>query len=99
MMCTMSVVIDDFSGRLPNWATQPGQLYPPNGLPLTGWPSRAEFDALKAEVTALRDLIKAAKTFDEQTGQPDCETAEKVDLLKRIAKLVGVDLSDLIGNT
>jgi len=54
--------------------------------------SRSEFDALKNEVLALRKLLEAAKEFDEQTGQPDCEVDEKVAFIKKIAEFVGVDM-------
>lgn len=55
--------------------------------------SRQEFDALKAELEAVKKLLVAAKQYDKETGQPDCEDAEKVRLFKRLAELVGVDLS------
>lgn len=90
-MCSVSMVISDFQQRWPNAI--------PQQQPLQGYAlgvSRAEFDALKAEVTALRGLLEAAKKFDEETGQPDCEQEEKVALLKRIAEMVGVDISDVL---
>ena len=58
--------------------------------------SREEFDELKKEVTALKELLIAAKNFDEATGQPDCEVDEKVALIKAVAKAVGVDLEDIL---
>ena len=58
-------------------------------------PTRAEFDALKAELESLKKLLAAAKKYDEETGQPECETEEKVALLKKLAQLVGVDLSSV----
>lgn len=57
--------------------------------------SQADFDALKREVQELKKLLQAAKKFDELTGQPHCEIDAKVDLIKKIAKLVGVDLGDV----
>lgn len=59
--------------------------------------SREEFDALRCEVEELKALLLAAKAFDEATGQPDCEMDEKVELIKRVAEAVGVDLEDLFG--
>jgi hypothetical protein len=66
-------------------------------LPLSPPPqvSKEEFDRLKAELEELKKLIKAAKAFDEATHQCDCELDEKTDLIKRLADLVGVDVSDL----
>ncbi len=58
--------------------------------------SRAEFEALRREVQELKKLLLAAKKFDEATGQPDCEVEDKVKLIKAIAKLVGVDLGDVL---
>ena len=58
-------------------------------------PTRFEFDALKAEMVALRSLLEAGKNFDTVTKQPDCEDEDKVALIKRLAKAVGVDMSSV----
>lgn len=92
-MCTMSMIGDD-------WARRSAPDYQKI---FEGWPnhasgpSRAEFDALKAELEALKKLLKAAKEYDAKTGQPDCEMDEKVALIKKFADLVGVDMSDVFG--
>ena len=57
--------------------------------------SKEEFDALKKEVEELKQLLKAAKKFDEETGQPDCHMDDKVDFIKKLAEYVGVDLEDI----
>jgi len=57
--------------------------------------TREEFDALRKEVEELKILLLAAKRFDRETGQEDCEMDEKVRLIKEIAEAVGVDLEDL----
>lgn len=97
-MCTVSAVGDawrqDFPERWPHTYPSSGS----GGINITGV-SRQEFEALKAEVEQLRILLKAAKAFDEATGQPDCEVDEKVELIKRVAEAVGVDLEDVFGNT
>lgn len=59
--------------------------------------SRAELDALREEIKELKKLLKAAKKFDDATGQPHCEMDEKVKLIKALAKMVGVDLGDVFG--
>jgi hypothetical protein len=46
----------------------------------------------------LRKLLVAAKDFDVVTGQPDCEVDDKVALIKRLAELVGVDMSDVFNS-
>ena len=58
--------------------------------------SREEFEQLKRDVAEMKELLIAAKRIDEVTGQPDCEMAEKVDLLRRVAEAVGVDLEDVL---
>ena len=57
--------------------------------------SRQEFEALKLELESLKKLLLAAKEYDAETGQPDCETDEKTELFRRLAQLVGVDLSQV----
>lgn len=59
--------------------------------------TRAEFEALRKEVEDMKALLKRAKEYDERNEEPDCETDDKMDLLRRVAKLVGVDLDDVIG--
>ncbi len=57
--------------------------------------SREEFDRLKKEVAELKKALIKAKLYDAETGQPDCEMEDKVELLKKIAEAVGVDLSEI----
>ena len=91
---------ETFPQKWPNFNPPPDD--PPNPIV---WPvalpqvTRQEFDALKAEIEALKILLQAAKKFDDSTGQPHCEMDEKVELIKRIAKLVGVELGDVFGDT
>jgi hypothetical protein len=96
-MCTMSMVADDYLRRMgptviPGW--QPGQPVTTPFVNIT-LVSRDEFDALKREVEELKLLLQAAKRYDEKTGQPDCENADKLALIKRVAEALGVDLSGL----
>lgn len=90
-MCARSMIMEDF-GRRHDWGL-PYYLPPIPALP---GPSPAEFDALKKELEALRELLKAAKRFDEATDQPDCEDADKVALLRKLADALGVDLSEVL---
>jgi hypothetical protein len=88
------------SGSPPGGGGSPWPTPSPGGA---GWPvvyptpqvSREEFDALRKEVQDALALLKKAKKYDDETGQPDCEVDEKVAALKAIAKLVGVDLSEV----
>lgn len=57
--------------------------------------TKEDLDALRDEVESLKRLLKAAKIYDEETGQADCEVDEKVEFIKRLAKILDVDLEDL----
>jgi hypothetical protein len=91
-MCAVSAVGGYWQSTLPQ---QP--YYPTIVGGGTPGITRSEFDALKRDVTELKELLKAAKKYDEATGQPDCETDEKVELIRRVAKLVGVDMKEIFG--
>ena len=94
-MCTMSMVGDYWMRETP---LRFPQTFPGTGIsPTVTGVSRQEFDALKRDVEELKALLVAAKRYDEATGQRDCETDEKVALIKRVAEMVGVDLGDVFG--
>jgi len=99
-MCIYSA-IGDYAGR--TWPDRYPYIYPwvdpnPNGIrfPPVPAPTQEQFDELKREVEALRKLLGAAKEYDAITHQPDCEMEEKIELIKRVADFVGVDLSDVL---
>lgn len=108
-MCTVSNIGDYWNNRWPKefpWIDDPTvwpdpnnpnkRIYPmPGPLPVPG-PSREEFDRLKKEVEALKELLAAAQKFDEVTNQPHCEHEDKVAILKKVAEMVGVDLKDVL---
>lgn len=100
-MCTVSMVGDHY-----NEIFKPRPWYPSiqdfspasaGGAHIVVGISRDEFDALKREVEDMKKLLLRAKEYDERNGEPHCEMEEKVDLLKKIAKAVGVDLSEVFG--
>lgn len=98
-MCIMSSIGDEWGRTYPDrWPNVP---VPPSTTTtvytVTPEVSKEEFDALKREVEALKELLKAAKIYDEATGQPDCEMDEKVELIRRVAELVGVDMDEILG--
>lgn len=98
-MCVVSMVGDHYADKwLPRW---PDLVPPePGGTRIIKLPpeiTREEFDALKCEVEEMKALLKRAKEYDERNNEPDCEIDEKMDLLRRVAKLVGVDIDDVIG--
>lgn len=91
-MCMTSAIITD---RINDWAFRQQTTGIVQDIQL-----RAEFEQFRVEVRqemlALKELLMAAKKFDEATGQPDCEQAEKVEKLRQMAKLVGIDMDDVI---
>lgn len=101
----ISNVSDMYRDRLlPKFPTIPWDQLPLPTVPMTGFPqqvipqvTREEFDALRKEVVEMKEMLKRAKAFDEANGSPNCETEEKMDLLRKIAALVGIDLDDVIG--
>ena len=91
-MCTVSYIGDQWTGTAP-------KRYPdffPVPVTVPAGVSEERFNQLREEVLELKELLKAAKKFDEATEQPDCETEDKVALLRKIAEFVGVDLDDVL---
>lgn len=84
-MCSMSMIGDHYQDKWQDRQWCNPMLTSPDI-------SRQEFDALKAEVVELKALLKRAKKYDEDNGEPDCEIADKMDFLRKVAKLVGVEL-------
>jgi hypothetical protein len=105
-MCVVSNIgdswKDQFPERWPDFVPYIPKVDQPDIQPFcptpTG-PSQSDFDDLKKEVEELKKLLKAAKAYDEATGQPHCEMNEKVDLIKRVAKMVGVNLEDVFDHS
>ena len=58
--------------------------------------SRDEFDALKKEVEDMKELLRRAKIYDEVNDEKDCEIEEKMEFLRKVAELVGIDLDDVL---
>ncbi len=109
-MCTVSYIGDNYRDNFPpRWPNVPVWPAQPTGVPYPAQPgipgqpvpvftpavSKEEFEALKKEVEELKQLLKAAKKFDEETGQPDCHMDDKVEFIKKLAEYVGVDLEDI----
>lgn len=96
-MCTVSMVGDHYRDIWKDKPfTQPGMI--PHWPAQTSSPTRAEFDELKRQVEEMKLLLQRAKENDERNGEPECEVDEKMDLLRKVAKLVGIDLDDVIGS-
>jgi hypothetical protein len=85
------MIADDYRQIIPQ--THPWVVTP--SISPVNHPTREEFEALKREVEEMKKKLKAAKKQDEEEGNPDCEMEEKVEFLRKIAELVGVDLEDV----
>lgn len=90
-MCSYSMVSDFY---LDKWRERPWYPYVPT-YPISPSPSisKREFDELVREVRDMKELLRRAKDYDDKTGQPDCELAEKFNLLASVARIVDVDLT------
>lgn len=98
-MCTVSAVGDNYRrywhDAHPGWNPMK-PIIPGNGvLPDVQYVTAAEFNALRAELEELKTLLKAAKKFDEATGQPDCEHDDKVAMIKALAKSLCINMDEV----
>lgn len=100
-MCIVSAVMDNFNNQdWKKWFPQnpkpsPVDIFEHPGLTFPPLVTREEFESLKTMVEELKNVLIAAKIYDEKTGQPDCEMEEKTKLFKRLAELCGVDISSI----
>jgi uncharacterized protein YlxW (UPF0749 family) len=60
--------------------------------------TRKEFDELKRQVEQMKTELETARAEDIANGEPDCEMEDKVELLKRIAGALGLDLEGVFPN-
>lgn len=60
--------------------------------------TKEEFEALKKEVLEMKELLRKAKIYDEVNNEPNCELESKMEFLRGVAKLVGIDLDDVLKN-
>lgn len=76
----------------------PGFINPSTQSPVLdrgGFATQTDLEALKKEVMEMKDLLKRALKYDEDNNEPHCEMDEKVNLLKKVAAMVGVSLEDI----
>ena len=96
-MCVVSMIGDFFNDkRRKTYPWIPQQVPTPTPTIINPAPSQAEFDKLKLEVELLKELLAKSKEYDEKNNEPDCEIDEKMAKLREIAKLVGIDLDDVL---
>ena len=80
-MCTYSTVMES---QKPHWDRQ---IFWYDTIPIPPV-SHKEFEDLKGKFEALEKFVKQAKKFDKAMGDEGCESAEKIDLIPRVAKLL-----------
>ncbi len=105
-MCTYSAIADNFRRTAPErhpWI--PPVIINPHDVtkrdvennnfvytePLA---TKQDIADLRKEMLALKDILKAALKFDEETGQKDCEQEDKIRMIRELAEMVGVDMED-----
>lgn len=106
-MCTVSMIGEHYGEKITKQYPQWPQWFPvtlPNTQPVgINWPqqpnaivgplvSREEFLGLKKTVDEMVELLRKAKKYDDDHNEPECEIEEKMTTLRKVAKLVGVDL-------
>ncbi len=90
-MCTVSMIGDFYDDK---WKkTVPADT---TGIWSTP-PTRQEFEELKKEVLDMKELLKRAKKYDNDNGEPNCEIEDKMEFLRKVAQMVGIDLDDILG--
>lgn len=101
-MCAVSFVGDHYRDK---WAPLPGTIWPyQSGTGFsTGstqvYPapaSKEDVDALRKEVLEMKELLKRAKKYDEDNGEPNCEMDDKMAYLRKVAGSVGVEIDDVL---
>lgn len=92
-MCVVSMVLDHYQEK---WRLNVSPHVSPLSTFTINPVSREEFEALKRDVEEMKALLIRAKEYDRRNNEPDCEMAEKVALIKKVAELVGVDISEVV---
>lgn len=104
-MCVVSAMGDHYQGQFDpfkKYIADPAPFGKPLIQPLPDFKqqvTREEFNELKRQVEEMKKILKVAAEYDARNNEPHCEIEDKVKLLKEIAKLVNVDLSDVFPQT
>lgn len=98
-MCVVSMIGDHYGDK---WHIPPTG-WQPTPVQDTIWRvttnqtvTREEFDKLRADVEEMKQLLQKAKAYDERNNEPNCEMEDKIEVLRRVAELAGVDLSEVL---
>ncbi len=106
-MCVVSMVGDHYHEKWPKEYPWVQPIINPPDPSGPYWPdyfpnpkeqvSKEEFDKLKKDVEECLKLLKRAKKYDEDNHEPDCEIEEKMETVRKVADIVGVDVSEVLG--
>lgn len=100
-MCVVSFIGDHYQEKW-KWVEPYIEQPPFNPSPWSpNWDftekvTRAEFEALRKEVLEMKELIRKAKIYDEKNNEPNCEIEDKIKVLRDVARLVGIDLDEIL---
>lgn len=105
-MCVVSNVGDQWSrpGRWDQWPDivpfpfDPKPMQPTVPTELFTMISRHEYESLKKQVEQMKAELEAARAKDIAEGNADCHMEEKVKVLKAIAKLFDISLTEVFPN-
>jgi hypothetical protein len=102
-MCVVSMVGDHYNDKwkdlLKPLGPNPNPYQGINNDPFINLPplaTKQDVENLRKEVLEMKEWLKRAIKYDEINNQPHCENEEKIALLKKVAEMVGVDLSDIL---
>ena|SRR5258708_4876608 len=102
-MCATSMITDHTTtiipNRYPELFAQPGIVGPQvyfDQTPVRLASIESQLITLRNELLELKKLIQAAQAYDRATGQEECESEEKIDKLRKICDVAGIDLSDIL---
>lgn len=87
-MCIYSLVVDQGIRDLNPWK-------PDTSTTTTiTWPNdEARIAELERKVAALEEMLRAAKIYDEELGNPDCELDSKKQKIQELADELGVEIT------
>ena len=82
-MCVVSMVMDQGIDELRKWQSNP---------PLLPIPDPSVEQKLDRIISLLEKMMAQAAEYDKETGQPDCEHADKKRTLQELADQLNVTI-------
>lgn len=99
-MCVVSMVMDHYQDR---WfpKPQPGPFIDGNAILIADLQKKLNeqnslIEKLTREFEEMKSLLERAQKYDADNNEPDCEVDEKVQLMLKLAELLGVDPGDVL---